>query len=187
MNTSLFEIFKVFFIIGIQLLGGGYVIVPLLKKYISDERGWMSEEEIADFFALSQCMPGIIAGNISVCAGYKARGISGAAAALFGIILPCIISIVILAEILTSLADYPIVQNAFKGIRASAAVLIILTVKELRRTSLNSVFTYLLAAAILAALFFTPVHPACAMLFAGVFALLYGRAAEKQNGEIYKQ
>ena len=66
MKISLFEIFKIFFIIGLQLLGGGYVIVPLLQKYIVDERKWMSSEELIDFFAMSQCIPGIIAGKTSV-------------------------------------------------------------------------------------------------------------------------
>ena len=140
MQVSLFEIFRIFFIIGIQLLGGGYVIVPLLKKYIVDERQWMSDEELVDFFAMSQCIPGIIAGNIATCAGYRANGILGAIAALMGIIVPCFIFIIILAGLLTSVTDYPIVQSAFKGIRVSVVILVLVTIKDLWAKSVNSIF-----------------------------------------------
>ena len=175
MNTSLFEIFKVFFIISLQLLGGGYVIVPLIKKYIADERRWITEEELADFFALSQCIPGIIACNTAVCTGYKIRGILGALAALLGIITPCFIAIVLIADLSAHILDYPAVQSAFKGIRISVIVLIIVTIKELWAKSVNSVFSYILYAVILAVLFFTPVSPAAVIICAGIAALIYGR------------
>ena len=45
MNVKLFDIYKIFFIIGIQLLGGGYVIIPLLQKYIVEERKWLTDVE----------------------------------------------------------------------------------------------------------------------------------------------
>ena len=181
MNTTFFEIFKIFFIIGIQLLGGGYVIVPLLKKYIVDERKWMSNEELVDFFAMSQCIPGIIAGNIAVCAGYKAKGILGSIAAISGIIIPCLIFIIALAELLTGIIDYPIVQSAFKGIRVAVLVLIVLTIKELWGKSINSIFTYLVFFVILSALFFLPISPTIIILFSGLISLVYGKLMEQKS------
>ena len=59
----------------------------------------MSEEELVNFFAMSQCIPGIIAGNIAVCSGYKAGGILGAVFALTGLITSPFICIIILAHI----------------------------------------------------------------------------------------
>lgn len=181
MNISLFEIFKIFFIIGIQLLGGGYVIVPLLKKYIVDERQWMTDEELVDFFAMSQCIPGIIAGNIAVCAGYRARGIPGAIMAISGIVVPCFIFIILLAHILTGIIDYPVVQSAFKGIRVSVVVLIIATIRDLWKNSVNSIFTYLLFAVIFIALFILPVSPTIIIIFSGLTALIYGKLKGVKN------
>lgn len=181
MNTSLIEIFKIFFIIGIQLLGGGYVIVPLLKKYIVDERKWMSEEELVDFFAMSQCIPGIIAGNIAVCSGYRAGGIMGAISALMGIIVPCFIFIIILANILTGIIDYPIIQSAFKGIRIAVVILVIVTIKDLWRNSVNSIFTYILFFIILTALFLSPVSPAVIVMSGGIAAFIYGKIKGLKN------
>ena len=175
MNQSIISIFKIFFIIGIQLLGGGYVIVPLLKKYIVDERQWMTDEELVDFFAMCQCIPGIIAGNIAVCCGYRAKGIAGAFAAIAGIITPAFICILTLANILTRIIDYPIVQNAFSGIRVAVIILILVTIKELWGKSVNSVFTYIMFFIILAAIIFLPVSPALIIILSGVIALLYGK------------
>jgi chromate transporter len=172
-KITLFEIYKIFLIIGLQLLGGGYVIVPLLKKYIVDERQWMSEDELVDFFAMSQCIPGIIAGNISVCCGYRARGILGAIAAITGIITSPFICIIILANILSSVTDNQTVQNAFSGIRISVIILILMTVKDLWKNSVNSVFTYLLFIIILAALFILPVSPTIIIVLSGITALIY--------------
>lgn len=181
MNASVFEIFKIFFIIGIQLLGGGYVIMPLLKKYIVEERNWLTEDELVDYFAISQCIPGIIAANIATASGYKARGLFGATAAIFGLITPSFFGILIFAALLTQIVEYKIIQNAFWGIRISVVILIILTVKDLWNKSINSVFSYILFFTILMSLIFIPISPTVIILLAGIAAILYSRIKRRQN------
>ena len=181
MNTSLFEIFKIFFIIGLQLLGGGYVIVPLLKKYIVDEHKWMSDEDLVDFFAMSQCIPGIIAANIATCAGYKVRKISGAIAALLGIIVPAFIIILLFALLMSNISEYKIVQAAFKGIRISVIVLIILTIKDLWGKSINSIFTYILFFTILLVLLVSNISPTLVILSSAIIALIYAKVKGVKN------
>ncbi len=180
-RPSLSEIFSIFCIIGVQLLGGGYVIVPLLKKYIVDERKWMCEEELVDFYAMSQCIPGIIAGNIAICAGYRARKTLGAAAALIGIIAPSFFAIILLANVLKGIVDIPLVQNAFWGIRISVIVLVIVTIKDLWKKSVNSLFSYILFFVILAALIIIPVSPAIIIIFSAFIALIVERFKRKKN------
>ena len=79
MKISLKDIYIEFFLLGLQLLGGGYVIVPLMQKNLIEKKNWISHEELADFYALSKSLPGIIAENISTFVGYKLRGKCGAA------------------------------------------------------------------------------------------------------------
>ena len=181
MKKSLIEIYKVFFIIGLQLLGGGYVIVPLLKKYIVDERHWMSDEELIDFYAMSQCIPGIIAGNIAVCSGYKAKGVLGAITALLGIITSPFICIIVLAHVLTGIVDYPIVKSAFLGIRVSVVILVLVTIKDLWTKSVNSIFTYILFFIILVTLLFVPVSPTIIVILSGIIALIHGKLKGVKN------
>lgn len=180
-KTSLWEIFKIFFIIGIQLLGGGYVIVPLLKKYIVDERQWLEEQELVNFYAMSQCIPGIIACNIATAAGYKTRGFLGALMAILGIIVPAFLIIVSLANILTTVTDNEIVQNAFFGIRIAVIVLVLLTVKDLWKKSVNSKFSYTMFFLILLCLLTLPVSPTIVIISAAVIALIFGKVKGEKN------
>lgn len=181
MKVPLIEIFKVFFIIGIQLLGGGYVILPLLQKYVVNERKWLTEEELIDFFAMSQCIPGIIAGNIAICSGYKARKSIGALAAITGLILPSFLSIIILANLLTNIVHIPLVQHAFWGIRISVIILIILTIKDMWAKSVNSKFTYFLYFFILFSLVILPVSPTIIIIISAILALLHSYAGGRRN------
>lgn len=180
-KATLFEIFKIFFIIGLQLLGGGYVIVPLLKKYVVDEKQWLSDEELVDFYAMSQCIPGIIAGNIATCSGYKARGFWGAFMALAGIVVPSFLIIILLANILTSVINYELIQNAFWGIRISVVVLVLMTIKDLWKKSVNSVFSYIMFFAILICLLILPVSPTIIIISSAIIALLYGKFVGGKN------
>ena len=180
-KTSIGEIFKIFFIIGIQLLGGGYVIVPLLKKYIVDERQWLTEEELVDFYAMSQCIPGIIACNIATAAGYKTRGFWGALSALLGIITPPFFAIIALANILTNIIDSEIVKNAFWGIRIAVIVLVFLTVKDIWKNCVNSIFCYVLFFLILVCFIVLPVSPTILIITSALLALLFGKIKGENN------
>ncbi len=180
-KISLWEIYKIFFIIGIQLLGGGYVILPLLRKYIVEERNWLSEEELVDYFALSQCTPGIIAGNISMFSGYKARGIFGALTAILGIITPSFFAIILLANILNGAIENKIVQDAFWGIRISVIVLVIVTVKDMWAKSVYSRFTSIIFIVVLIALLFFPISPAIVILLSAIAAVLHSKVIGGKN------
>ena len=181
MNNSFFEIFKIFFIIGIQLLGGGYVIVPLLKKYIVDDKKWISEEELVNLYAMSQCLPGIIACNIAISTGYKARGFIGALAAALGIIIPPFFCIILLANILSGIVNIETVKNAFWGIRISVIVLILITIKDLWAKSVNSLFSYILFFIILICLLVLPVSPTVVIILSAITALISGQIRRKIN------
>lgn len=180
-KTSLLEIFKIFFIIGAQLLGGGYVILPLLKKYIVEERQWITEEELIDYFALSQCIPGIIAGNIAIFVGYKIRKILGAFASILGLILPSFLAIIILANILLNATNNKYVQDAFWGIRVSVIVLIFLTIKDMWKKSINSKFTTLLFLIIFLLLLFLPISPTIIIILSAFIAIIYSRIVRSKN------
>lgn len=180
-KISLFEIYKIFFLIGFQLLGGGYVILPLLKKYIVEERKWITEEELIDYFAVSQCIPGIIAGNIAIFTGYKARKFWGSLMAILGIVTPCFICILTLANLLTTAVANKYVQDAFWGIRISVIILILVTIKDMWKKSVNSKFTYTMFFAILAAFMFLPISPSIIIILSAITALIYSRIKGGNN------
>ena len=140
MKISLFEIFKIYFIVGLQLIGGGYVILPLLKKYLVEDKKWVKEEELIDWLSLSQCLPGIIALNISIFSGYNLRKLKGAIAAIFGLLLPSFLIILLIATFISNFQDNKFIQDAFFGIRLSIIVLIFSMICDIYKKAVLSKF-----------------------------------------------
>jgi len=142
MEKSLYNIYKVFFKIGTLLLGGGYVILPLLQSELVEKRQWISSDEVAEFYALSQSIPGLIAANISIFTGYKLKGVSGALTAVSGIITPAFLSIVILAKVLEEIIKFDFVKGIFWGVGIGVIVLLYLAVKEIWHKSIVDKYTF---------------------------------------------
>jgi chromate transporter len=123
--NGLFEIFSAFFKIGALTFGGGYTILPLLQKDIVQRRNWATSEEIMDYYAISQSLPGIIAVNTSMLIGYGRKKIPGLIAAALGIVFPSIVIILIIAMFIKNILDLEIVYHLFNGIRVAVAALIV--------------------------------------------------------------
>ena len=177
---EIYQIFKTFFKIGTLLLGGGYVILPLLQAELVDKKQWINNDELCEYYALGQSVPGIIAANVSLFVGYKLKGISGAIAAITGIIIPAFTAIIILARIMSEFVGLKSIQSIFWGVGIGVILLIFLAVKEVWRKSVVdkfSCFVFVLIF-ILSACFKVP--PAILVIFA-VFLGLGLRISKKIN------
>lgn len=170
-KISLFKLFWIFFKIGLVLFGGGYAILPFLKNEMCDKENICTMEEITNYYALSQCFPGLVAGNVSMFTGYKARGVAGAIAAVTGVCLPAYLSIVLIFSFLSVITHYPIVQSIFSVLDIAVCVLIFLTIVELWEFSIYDKFTtFVFITAVAAAMF--NVSPFIIVISAGIAGLL---------------
>lgn len=182
-KISLIKLFWIFFKIGSVLFGGGYAILPFLQSEIVEKEKICTPEELTNFYALSQCFPGLVAGNICMFIGYKARNILGALAAVFGICLPAFISIVVIFKFLGTISHLPIVQNIFQVLSIAVCVLILLTKLELWAFSVYDKFTFFIfAVSITAALFFN-VSPFVIVISAGALGLLRNLILPKKEAK----
>ncbi len=148
MNFGFYDIFKVFFKVGCLLLGGGYVILPLLQCELCTKRGWITEDELCEYYALSQSVPGLIAANVSIFVGYKLNKFIGALSAIFGLILPAFLAIIILAQILSTVMKFQFIQSIFWGVGIGVLMLLFLAVQEMWQKSIktkNDCYIFLLA------------------------------------------
>ena len=141
MKKTLYQIFITFFKVGTLLLGGGYVILPLLQAELVDKKHWIDDDELCEYYALSQSIPGIIAANLAIFVGYKLRKISGAIAAIVGIVLPAFVSIVILAKLLQEIIKFKFIESLFWGVGIGVVILIYLAVKEMWKKSIVDKFS----------------------------------------------
>lgn len=119
------ELFLTFFKIGMFTIGGGYVMIPLVKEYCIEKKGWITEEEFLDVLAIAESTPGPIAINMATYVGYKKYGIKGSIVSTIAVNIPSFIVIYIVALIFDDLLKIKIINDAFTGIRIGVSVVII--------------------------------------------------------------
>ena len=93
---NLWAFFRATFVLSAFTFGGGYVIVPLMKKKFCDEYGWITEDETLELVAIGQSSPGAIAINASVLLGWRIKGLGGALVGARGTALPPLIILTVM-------------------------------------------------------------------------------------------
>ena len=105
--------------------GGGYVIVPLMRKKFVNDYKWIEEKEMLDLTAIAQASPGAIAVNAAIIVGYRLAGLLGAMITIVGTVLPPLIILSIVSFAYTAFRDSLVVQYILRGMQAGVAAVII--------------------------------------------------------------
>lgn len=119
------KLFKSTFIVSMFTVGGGYVIIPLLKAKYVDEYKWISDEETLNMVAIAQSTPGVMAVNTAIMLGYRMAGVMGALTGMFATVLPPLIIITIVATFYDIVASNEYVQLVLKGMQCGATALLL--------------------------------------------------------------
>ena len=104
--------------------GGGFVIIPLMRKKFVEKLGWIDEGEMMDLTAIAQSSPGAIAVNASILVGYRVAGIPGALLTVCGTVLPPLVIITVISFFYTAFRDNVFVSLAMDGMLAGVAAVI---------------------------------------------------------------
>ena len=181
MLKELVLFFLIFAKIGAMTFGGGYAMLPFLQREVVERKGWATEEELADYYAIAQCTPGVIAVNVATFVGYKNGGVSAAVAATAGVVSPSVVIILVLASAISAFAEYPAVQHAFAGIRVCIAVLVFNAVVKLWKKAVVDKATLLIFLAVFFGSVMTGIPVMLFVLVAGALGLaLSSRRKEGQ-------
>ncbi len=179
-RPKLLELFFVFARISAVTIGGGYVMFPLMKAEVVDGKGWISDEEMVDYYALGQSIPGIIAMNTSTLIGYRKRGALGGAVAAAGMAAPSLIVILVVAAFLAPYFDQPWLHKAFAGIRAAVVALIVMAVWQVGKKSVTSPSKAAIAIGSFLAIVALGLHPVLMILAGGLLgAILFRKEARE--------
>ena len=165
---ELWDLFWTFAKMGAVTFGGGYAMLPILQREVVEKKGWATEEEVMDYYAVGQCTPGIIAVNVATFIGQKLRGISGGIVATLGIVFPSLVIISILAGLIQNFAHIPVVINAFAGIRICVCVLILNAVVKLWKKAVVDKITLVIFLAVFLLSVFTGLGPVWFVLIAAL-------------------
>lgn len=127
MKTDI-KLYKKLFLSTFQLsactFGGGFVIIPLMRKKFVEELKWIEEQEMLDLTAIAQSSPGAIAVNASILIGYHVAGALGSLISVLGTVIPPFVIISIVSLFYTAFRDNVIVNMAMAGMLAGVAAVI---------------------------------------------------------------
>ena len=120
-----FNLFLIFFKVGLFSFGGGYAILPLMQHEVVDVNKWISFKEFMDIVAVSQITPGPISINLATHVGYRIGGVVGSTIATTSVVLPSIIIVSLIVIFLKRFSKLPVVQRIFKSLRVTIVGLIL--------------------------------------------------------------
>lgn len=172
---ELWSIYVSFLKVGAFMFGGGYSMLPLLERELVDRRGWASEEELLDYFTISQCTPGVIAINTATFIGHKKRGWLGGMVATLGVITVPVLLVLAIAALLLHFWGQPLVQYAFRGVRVATAALIASAVIRLMKTGVKNWIGLVVCMLAFGAVVVFGASPVLVIACAAVVGLVAGR------------
>ena len=172
------ELFWTFFLIGAFTFGGGYAMLPLIQIEVVN-KGWLANEAVVNFIAVSESTPGPFAINMATYVGSEMGGVLGSACATLGVVMPSFIIILIVAKCYDRFKNSKLVKGAMSGLKPAVIGMIGTAVLSIGRTVFvqpGLLFSAALFAA-MAVLAFKKVHPIiiiCISAAAGIAAGMLG-------------
>ena len=119
-------LFLTFLKIGTVSFGGGYGMISLIREECLSN-GWLTEEQILNFIAVSESTPGPIAINMATFIGSLQGGLLGAMLATLGVVLPSFIIILIISSLIKNLLKIPVVKNVLASVKPAIVGMITAT------------------------------------------------------------
>lgn len=117
--------------------GGGYVVVPMIRRYFVAQKQYFSEDELSKMAAVAQSTPGAIAVNLSALAGYRVAGTPGAVISCVAAVIPPFFILGLISSFYTVFVSNAPVSAVLKGMQAGAAALIVDLVIDMCRLILK--------------------------------------------------
>lgn len=118
-------LFSINLFISAFTFGGGYVVVPMIRKYFVEQKKLFTEEELMNMAAVAQSVPGAIAINLSALAGYRSAGMIGVFLSCLAAVLPPVVILSAVSAWYTVFSTNVMIAAVLKGMQAGAAALIV--------------------------------------------------------------
>jgi len=118
------KLFTTCFYISAFTFGGGFVIIPLMRRKFVEDLKWLEENEMMDLAAIAQSSPGAIAVNAAILTGFKIGSVAGAMIAMLATVLPPVIIITVISFFYNAFRENAVVGAVMKGMQAGVAAVI---------------------------------------------------------------
>ena len=171
---TLFQLFLSFLKIGALTFGGGYAMMPIMRKEVVEVKKWADDEDILKILVISESTPGVLAVNSATFIGYKIAGFKGSLVATLGVILPSFVIISIISLFIVEFKSLQLVSYAFFGIQAGVAVLICRAALKLSKKVHFNVFAVIILIFSMLVALFTTISVIYVLLMSAALGILYG-------------
>jgi chromate transporter len=182
------QLFSSTFYLSAFTFGGGFVIVPLMRKKFVKDLQWIEEKEMMDLTAIAQSSPGAIAVNASIIIGYRIAGFLGALIATLGTVLPPLLIISVISIFYTQFRDNELIQALLKGMQAGVAAIIVdvvftLSFNIIKTKRISSIIIMILA---FISSYFLNINVIYIILLSGLIGVisLYNRVRKEKKNDL---
>ena len=182
--TKARQLFGTFSKIGAFTFGGGYAMIPLIQREVTERRRWLEDRDILDIVAIAESTPGPIAINTATFVGYQVCGTPGAFCATLGVVLPSFLIILLVARFYAAFRSSAIVSGAMGGLRPAVIGMIGAAVVSVGQTvflpeGLAAVTAYPLVCSLtifvlMAVLTYKKLHPIVIILLSALLGIVTG-------------
>lgn len=121
----LLDLFLTFAKIGAFTFGGGYAMLSVISDNCVEKKKWITADDMMNITVIAETTPGPISVNCATFTGYRKKGVLGAAVATAGLVTPAFLIIFLISLFLNQFMAYPIVANAFFGIKIGVGFLVL--------------------------------------------------------------
>lgn len=171
---TLLQLFLTFLKIGALTFGGGYAMMPIMRREVVERKNWADDDDILKILVISESTPGVLAINSATFIGYKIAGFKGSLVATLGVIIPSFIIISIISLFILQFKELKLVSYAFYGIQAGVAVLIFRAALKLSKKVHYNVFAVMILIGSILFSMFTTYSVIYVLIVAAILGLLYG-------------
>ena len=99
--------------------GGGYIVVPMVRRFFVVKRHYFTEE------VLAQSTPGAIAVNLSALAGFRVAGIAGVLISCTSAVIPPLVILTFISAFYRIFISNAAIAAVLKGMEAGVAALMV--------------------------------------------------------------
>lgn len=181
-----FLLLRITFSISAFTFGGGYIAIPMMRKYFVNDLELISEQELLDMAAIAQSTPGAIAVNIAVLVGYRISGVTGAIISCIGTIFPPLLILSIISMFYEAFRDNSIISAVLKGMEAGVAAVIVDLVIDMSQGIFKQkdlLLTLMVPATFIASFIFN-INVLLIIIFCSILCLAQAYVRSKRRGKL---
>lgn len=172
---KLLDLYFTFLKIGASTFGSGYAMLPIVYHEISVKKKWLSDDEISDYLAFSQSLPGVIAINISCFVGKKIAGVIGALISCVGVITCPSIIIFLISCFFSDITKFSITKKIIASLQPVITAIVLLACTKIYKTNIKDRFQIIIFVLGVIAFLFFKISTQYIIISACILSCLYKR------------